>query len=489
MNKNYYLTTAISYTNGNPHLGHAYEIILADIIARYNRIIGNNTYFVTGTDEHGQKIANHAKSENLNPIDICNKYSQKFKDLNQQFNSSYDYFIRTSSEIHKQTVAEYIKTLLKNDDIYYGSYIGWYDVKEEIYINDTDAKLRNYENLIKLDQPAYFFRLSKYKNKIIEYIKNNRKFITPKSLQNSILNGLENNELKDLCVSRTSFGGNVKLWGIPFTSDPKHIVYVWFDALLNYVTAGKLKHTWPADLHIIGKDIIWFHAVVWLGILLACQLELPKQILAHGFVNDEHGIKMSKTDGNVTNPFDLLNKFPSDLIRIVLCKNITVGDDISFSEETCTLTHNSDIANTISNLVNRICVLCHKFSNGCVPVNVEDNIVDSEQCEDLISKYIEHMDKFKFGQAYELGLELFKKTNLYITKNKIWEKNDQQLGRIRASLECIYIATHFIEPFAPVLSKRILKTLGHNIININQLNNFNLTDGANISPGFTFTKL
>jgi methionyl-tRNA synthetase len=362
--KGFYLTTAINYTNGPAHMGHAYEAATADTIARFARLKGEpgGVYFVTGADEHGQKIANTAAAEGKEPIEICDKVNTRqsrgkfwlrvvqivallifcfvalvwqyvigFRCLNQRLRISNDDYIRTTSERHKRTARALWKKCHENGDVYLDNYSGWYNIREETFVTESDAKKSDYKDpssglpLKEVQEASYFFRMSKYQQRLIQYLEDHPGFIRPEQQRNSILVRLRNDELRDLSISRTTF-----TWGIsvPEGFDPQHVMYVWVDALSNYLTGvdaleveqeqdgvPKLTSFWPADIHIIGKDILWFHAVIWPCLLMSANLPIQKMVFAHGFVNDKEGIKMSKSLGNVVDPHDMLDKFPVDSFR------------------------------------------------------------------------------------------------------------------------------------------------------------------------------
>ena len=327
----FYITTAINYTNGPAHMGHAYEAATSDVIARYQRSIGDKpVYFVTGSDEHGQKIANTAADQGKEPIDICNLYVKGFQVLNQRILISNDDYVRTTSARHKKTAQELWKRCAAVGDIYLDTYSGWYNVREETFVTDNDAALSDYKDpasglpLKQVEEASYFFRMSKYQQKLIDHIEANPDFIRPAMHRNLILQRLRTDDLRDLSVSRTTFA-----WGIavPEGFEPNHVMYVWVDALSNYLTGvdglevdpeggkGDLKHFWPASVHVIGKDILWFHTVIWPCLLMSAGVPLPKTVFAHGFVNDKEGKKMSKSLGNVVDPHDMLDKFDVDTFR------------------------------------------------------------------------------------------------------------------------------------------------------------------------------
>jgi methionyl-tRNA synthetase len=329
-NTNFYITTAINYTNGPAHMGHAYEAATSDVIARFHRLLGEPTYFVTGSDEHGQKIAQAAADQNKEPIDICNYYVTGFQVLNQRIRISNDDYVRTTSDRHKATARAVWQKCADNGDVYLDRYTGWYNVREETFVTDNEAALTDYKDptsglpLKQVEEESYFFRMSKYKDALLEHIQKYPEFIQPENHRNQIVARLTSDDLRDLSISRTTFS-----WGIPVPQgfDAKHVMYVWLDALSNYLTGvnglqiddgqttNDLAHFWPANVHIIGKDILWFHTVIWPCLLMSANVPLPKTVFAHGFVNDKDGKKMSKSLGNVVDPHDMLDLFDVDTFR------------------------------------------------------------------------------------------------------------------------------------------------------------------------------
>jgi methionyl-tRNA synthetase len=327
--KGFYLTTAINYTNGPAHMGHAYEAVTSDVIVRCHRLLGERpVYFCTGADEHGQKIANTAAEQGLEPLEICNKYVTGFQVLNQRLLVANDEYVRTTSERHKRNARQLWQKCADAGDVYLDTYSGWYNIREETFVTDSEAALSDYKDptsgapLKQVQEESYFFRMSKYKDRLIQHIESHPHFIRPEQHRNLILQRLRSDDLRDLSISRTTF-----TWGIsvPEGFDPKHVMYVWVDALSNYLTGvdalqtestdSSLKHFWPANVHIIGKDILWFHTVIWPCLLMSAELPLPESVFAHGFVNDKEGKKMSKSLGNVVDPHDMLDIYHVDTFR------------------------------------------------------------------------------------------------------------------------------------------------------------------------------
>mmetsp|Transcript_14884 Transcript_14884/g.21039 ORF Transcript_14884/g.21039 Transcript_14884/m.21039 type:complete len:799 (-) Transcript_14884:190-2586(-) len=483
--KNFYITTAINYTNGPAHMGHAYEAATSDALARFGRLArgGNaNAYFVTGADEHGQKIANRAEEEEKEPIDICNKYVTGFKCLNQRILISNDDYVRTTSDRHKRTARELWTMISKAGDIYLDSYSGWYMVREERYVTDSEAQLWDYKDptsglpLKQVQEESYFFRMSKYHDKLIEHIETNPNFIRPEQHRNQILTRLKADELRDLSISRTSFS-----WGIPVPNDDKHVMYVWLDALSNYLTgvdalnvekegepSANKKHFWPAHVHIIGKDILWFHTVIWPCLLMSAGLPLPDTVFAHGFVNDKEGKKMSKSLGNVVDPHDMLDKFPVDTFRWYLCKEAPYGGELSFSEDSMRDMHNADLVKTLGNLVHRATSLTQKYCDGQVP-NVPAPSSDMKQAlpdfATMVDTYKNKMENYELEGGANIAIQGFRDLNGYLTEEAPWLKKGDEHAEfrqvvVRATLEAIYALTHMLLPFIPKGASDIFQKLG-----------------------------
>jgi methionyl-tRNA synthetase len=458
----FYVTTAIDYPNTKPHLGQAYEKIIADVMARWHRLKGEDVLFLTGLDEHGQKIERVSIRAGKTPQEFVNEMAVFFIDLCKKLNISYNDFIRTTEDRHIKIAKEIFKKVFDKGDIYKGFYEGLYCVSCEAYYTEKDAvdgKCPVHKtNLELLKEESYFFKLSNYQNKIIEHIKNNKNFILPESRRNEILNRLEN-ELKDLSVSRTSFK-----WGIPLSIDERHVIYVWFDALLNYISAidypnDKFKKYWPADVQNIGKDISWFHTVIWPAILLAADIELPKTIFVHGFIN-VGGEKLSKTRGISVDPFELTDKYGADTLRYFLMREIPLGEDGDFSEKALINRYNSELADALGNLVNRVLVLVEKNFDGFVPKPYGENL---KKLALSISKAVENsMGEFQFHNALNDIFYLVNESNKYINDKKPWEiKNRNELsGVLYDLLETLRFIAILLYPFMPETAGRILEQLG-----------------------------
>ncbi|RHY70263.1 hypothetical protein DYB34_003475 [Aphanomyces astaci] len=371
----FYITTAIHYTNGQPHMGHAYENVTSDVIARYHRTYGRDVFFLTGTDEHGQKIAQTAEAQGVTPIALCDKYSGIFQKLAKDLNMSNDHFIRTTSKQHIDFAQFIFGKAEANGDIYKGTYEGWYNVREETFVTENEAQLIDYKDpttgtpLKKMQESSYFFRMSKYQERLIAHYHANPTFLQPETHRQSILKRLEE-PLLDLSASRTTFRH-----GVPLPNDPDHVMYVWFDALSNYLSGidginypnGALSKYWPASVHVIGKDITWFHCVIWPCILMSAGFPLPTRVFAHGFVNARDGTKMSKSIGNVVDPYDMIHKYGVDSFRYFLVRGAKYGSDMPFSEDEFFNIHNAELNDTLGNLVHRGLTLSVKYAHGHVP--------------------------------------------------------------------------------------------------------------------------
>lgn len=474
----FYITTAINYTNGPAHIGHAYEAATTDVLARYHRLVGTRpVFFLTGTDEHGQKIANTAAEQNMEPIDLCNKYVTGFQVLNQRLLISNDDFLRTTSARHKLTAQEVWKRCHANGDVYLDTYSGWYNIREETFVTDNDAALSDYKDptsgqpLKKVQEESYFFRMSKYKDQLLAHIEANPNFIVPPFHRNLIVSRLQADDLRDLSISRTTFA-----WGIPVPEgfDAKHVMYVWVDALSNYLTGVNglgvidtappgLEKFWPASVHVIGKDILWFHTVIWPCLLMSAKVPLPHAVFAHGFVNDKDGKKMSKSLGNVVDPHDMLDHFDVDTFRWYMCKEASFGGELNFSPDSMRDMHNADLCNTLGNLVNRATNLCGKFCNGRVP-EVPAPTKAPVDWQTVVTTYCDKMNVFDLQGGAMTAIQAFSEVNGYLQTEAPWlKKGDEHAEErqvvVRATLEAIYALTHLLLPFLPVGGRQIFQKL------------------------------
>ncbi|MFA5386611.1 MAG: methionine--tRNA ligase [Candidatus Paceibacterota bacterium] len=458
--KNFFISTAIDYPSDKPHLGHALEKIQADVLARFKREKGFNVYFSTGTDEHGQKIERLAEKANKNPQEFVDEIVGFFKKLCKALDISNTDFIRTTEDRHLKAVETIFKKIYEKGDIYKGQYKGLYCVDCETYYFPKDltedgccpVHLKKPEEI---EEEAYFFKLGKYQEQIIKHIQENKNFIIPESKRNEILNRLRE-PLKDLDISRK----NVK-WGIALPNDSEFTLFVWFDALTNYLSAigypeEKYKDFWPADIHLIGKDIIWHHSVIWVGMLLAADLELPRTILAHGFLTTD-GQKMSKSLGNVIDPIVLAEKYGADPVRYFLLREIPAFDDGDFTEEKLKERYNADLANGLGNYNSRVLTLAQKL--GEIDSEIEQGIKEKvEATKTLVDQKIE---EFKLNEAISAVWELISLGDKYLNENEVWKISDtEEKGKKLANLVYILVnVAKLLKVFLPQVSEKILSQL------------------------------
>jgi len=475
MKKKYYITTAIAYTSAKPHIGNTYEIVLADAIARFKRLNGYDVYFQTGTDEHGEKIALKAQEQGITPQEYCDNISREIKNIWDIMNTSYDKFVRTTDPHHEAVVGHIFEYLLQKGDIYLGKYEGLYCIPCESFFTESQLKDGKCPDcgreVIPKSEEAYFFRMSKYQKQLEEYIETHPDFIQPESRKNEMLNNFIRPGLLDLCVSRTSFD-----WGIPVSSNPKHVVYVWLDALTNYITnigydidsqTEEFRKYWPADLHLVGKDIIRFHTIYWPIFLMALDLPLPKKVFGHPWLlmnND----KMSKSKGNVLYADALVEQFGVDAIRYYLLHEIPFSNDGNITNELIIERVNSDLANVLGNLVHRTISMAQKYFGGHVENRSFLEPIDNElvsMMNSLKNKLIQKMDALEIGAAIDEIFELLRRSNKYIDETMPWAlaKDDTKKDRLETVLyhllEAIRISAIFLEPFLPDTSCEILRQI------------------------------
>ena len=473
MSKTYYLTTAIAYTSGKPHIGNTYEAILADSIVRFKRQQGYDVRFQTGTDEHGQKIELKAAEAGITPKEFVDNVSGVIKEIWDLMNTSYDKFIRTTDPDHEKQVQKIFKKLYDQGDIYKGHYEGMYCTPCESFFTESqlvDGKCPDCgREVTPAKEEAYFFRMSKYADRLIEHINTHPEFIQPESRKNEMMNNFLLPGLQDLCVSRTSFK-----WGIPVDFDPKHVVYVWIDALSNYITGlgydvdgnndPLYDKYWPADLHLIGKDILRFHTIYWPIMLMALDVPLPKQIFGHPWLLQGDG-KMSKSKGNVIYADDLANLFGVDAVRYFVLHEMPFENDGTITWELMVERMNSDLANTLGNLVNRTISMSNKYFDGVVSNKGVDEEVDDDFKKVILDtpvKATEKMDKLRVADAITEIFTLFKRCNKYIDETMPWalakeeDKQDRLATVLYNLIEGITIGASLLEPFMPETSKKIL---------------------------------
>ena len=494
--KKFYMTTAIAYTSGKPHIGNTYEIVLADSIARFKRQQGYDVFFQTGTDEHGQKIELKAEEKGVTPKDFVDEVSTEIRRIWDLMNTSYDKFIRTTDADHEKQVQKIFKKLYDKGDIYKGHYEGMYCTPCESFFTESqlvDGKCPDCGREVQpAKEEAYFFRMSKYADRLIEHINTHPEFIQPVSRKNEMMNNFLLPGLQDLCVSRTSFK-----WGIPVDFDPKHVVYVWLDALTNYITgigydcdgnsSEQFKKDWPADLHLIGKDIIRFHTIYWPIFLMALGLPLPKQVFGHPWLLQGDG-KMSKSKGNVLYADELVDFFGVDAVRYFVLHEMPFENDGVISWELMVERMNSDLANTLGNLVNRTVSMSNKYFGGVVENKNVNEPVDEELKKVVLetpNKVIAKMEELRVADAITEIFTLFKRCNKYIDETMPWAlaKDEAKKDRLATVLynlvESISVGATLLESFMPETSDKVLAQLGAQKRKLSQMDTFGLYPSGN----------
>ena len=469
MNKNYYITTPIYYPSAKPHMGHAYSSIIADFFARFKKIDGFNVYFLTGTDEHGLKIQRSAEKLNKDPKSFCDEISKTFEDLTKTLNLSNTDFIRTTEDRHKVSVQNLWNILEKNKQIFLSKYSGWYSVSDEAFYNEDEVEEKDGLKVAKssgsavewVEEESFFFKLSEWEKPLLEFYEKNKNFILPESRRNEVISFVKSG-LKDLSVSRKTFS-----WGVKVPSDENHVVYVWLDALTNYLSSLKYpdennelyKNFWPADLHIIGKDILRFHAIYWPAFLLAAKIEPPKRVYGHGWIlsGDE---KMSKSKGNILDPLEIINVYGLDPLRYYLLKEVSFGNDGNISEEKLENCINSDLANNFGNLCQRVLSFAEKNCSSLIPdhkFNDEDlEILKPLNNLDKIRSFIDNQD---INQYMNFIVDRLFAANKYFNDQEPWKKKDDRLRLntiVYTALELIRKITILLYPVMPETSVKVL---------------------------------
>ena len=484
----FYITTAIAYTSRKPHIGNSYEIVLTDAIARFKRLQGYDVFMLTGTDEHGQKIEEYAKSAGVTPKEYVDKVSGEIRSICDLLNTSYDKFIRTTDEYHEKTVQKIFKKLYDQGDIYKGHYEGMYCTPCESFWTESqlvDGKCPDCGREVKpAKEEAYFLRLSKYQKRLEDFIESNENFIYPEARKKEMLNNFIKPGLQDLCVSRTSFK-----WGIPVTFDDKHVIYVWIDALSNYITAlgydpdgssDLYKKYWPADVHIIGKDIVRFHTIYWPIMLMALGEPLPKQVFGHPWLLFGED-KMSKSRGNVIYADDLVDLLGVDAVRYYLVSEMPYANDGSITYETIIERYNSDLANTFGNIVNRTIAMQNKYFDGIIQEPTDSESVDDELkafALETVKKIEKCFETYRVADAVEAVLNLAKRSNKYIDETMPWalakdENKKARLGTVLYNLlEAIRYIAILLTPFMPQTAEKIFEQMNCDIKDYDSMNTF-----------------
>ncbi len=475
MKKNFYITTPIYYPSGKPHMGHAYSSIIADVFARFKRIEGYQVFFLTGTDEHGQKIQKEAEKNNKDPKSFCDELSETFRSLTKILNLTNDDFIRTTEFRHHKSVKEIWSKLVQSGDIYLDKYSGWYSVSDEAFYDENEIEVKNGNKFAKssgsqvewVEEESYFFKLSAWQKKLLEHYQKNKDFILPTSRRNEVISFVEKG-LKDLSISRTSFS-----WGIPVPENKKHVIYVWLDALTNYISALnfpdindiKYKSFWPADVHIIGKDILRFHAIYWPAFLFAAKLPLPKRVFGHGWILSDDK-KMSKSLGNILDPIEIINKYGIDQLRYYLIKDVSLGNDGSISMENLKNCINNDLANNYGNLCQRVFSFIKKNCNNKIPRSNKLSDVDKKLINSIkenIPKLIDLINKQNLNEYIKMVVGFSFDSNKYFNDSEPWSYKNSNLERMNTIIytisEQIKNLSILLSPIIPSSTNKVLSSM------------------------------
>ena len=501
MDKNYYITTPIYYPSAKPHMGHAYSGIIADFFARFKRIDGFEVHFLTGTDEHGLKIQRAAETKNLEPLEFCDQVSQTFRDLSKKLNLSNTDFIRTTEERHKKTVQHLWSQLEKNDDIYLSKYSGWYSVSDEAFYSKDEIVEKNGKKIAEtsgslvewIEEESYFFRLSKWQDKLLDYYEKNTDFISPKSRKNEVVSFVKGG-LKDLSISRKSFS-----WGIKVPGNSEHVIYVWLDALTNCISALNYPDTndilfkkfWPASVHLIGKDILRFHSVYWPAFLMAAEIPLPHKVYGHGWILSGEE-KMSKSKGNILDPMDIINIYGLDQLRYYLIKEVSFGNDGNISIERLESCINSDLANNYGNLCQRVTAFAEKNCSSKVPEIKnfnEDDLAMLNKFTKNLETIRQEIDKQNINFYITFIVSALFEANKYFNDQEPWKKKndkDRLNTIIYTSLEMIRKISFMLYPIIPDSINKALKIFN---LNSDDINLESIASHKNLRPGNDINKI
>ena len=499
MDKNFYITTPIYYPSAKPHMGHAYSSIIADFFARFKKIDGYKVHFLTGTDEHGLKIQRSAEKKGIDALEFCNEISQTFRDLSKTLNLTNTDFIRTTEERHKKSVQHLWKELEKNDDIYLSKYSGWYSVSDEAFYNEDEIEeidgrkiaISSKSTVEWIEEESYFFRLSKWQKPLLDYYEANPDFILPESRRNEVISFVKSG-LKDLSVSRKTFS-----WGIKVPDNNEHIIYVWLDALTNYISAlnypdkdNKLyKEFWPANIHLIGKDILRFHAVYWPAFLLAAKINLPKRVYGHGWILSDNE-KMSKSKGNILDPLEIINQYGLDPLRYYLIKEVSFGNDGNISQERLEDCINSDLANNFGNLCQRVTAFAIKNCDSKIPSSInfnEEDLVILDKFKVNLDNIRSKIDEQNINFYIDYIVKSLFEANKYFNDQEPWKKKDDQVRLntiVYTTLEIVRKISFMLFPIIPDSSLKALQifNIKENQIELSSIQNHKfLEEGSAIN--------